>query len=278
MRYLKLFENFDDNKEVVDALKKILNCIKNGKKITSVLNGGTLMDLHDNCSDEQVMNFLLKASEVAEEEIQGTQVDLKNQFDANELEGLIRILEGNPEKAEPKMELELSESLDSFHHISEDEYNQFSQVPVLGELITKSKVKLEKDRIFYDENDVETKEILDQYLEIPDKVEESITLKKIKKFNQFLNENIELSNSSARIYIDSDEADMFKTEPALQKLVSDKKVSILLPELWFESEDKSTIDTLKRYFPDVDFEDDFEDEHYSGEDEDDSEDFDDYYY
>ena len=273
MRYLKLFENFDDNKEVVDALKKILNCIKNGKKITSVLNGGTLMDLHDNCSDEQVMNFLSKASEVAGEEIQGTQVDLKNQFDANELEGLIRILEGNPEKAEPKMELELSESLDSFHHISEDEYNQFSQVPVLGELITKSKVKLEKDRIFYDENDVETKEILDQYLEIPDKVEESITLKKIKKFNQFLNENIELSNSSTRIYIDSDEADMFKTEPALQKLVSDKKVSILLPELWFESEDKSTIDTLKRYFPDAEFNIE-EDE----EEEDDSEDFDDYYY
>ena len=275
MRYLKLFENFGDNKEVIDTLKKILICIKNGELITSVLNGGTLRDLHDKCGEEEeeVKSFLLKASEVAEEEIQGTQVDLKTQFDANKLKGLIKKLEGNPEKAEPKMELELSESLDSFHHISEDEYNQFSQVPVLGELITKSKVKLEKDRIFYDENDVETKEILDQYLEIPDKVEESITLKKIKKFNQFLNENIELSNSSTRIYIDSDEADMFKTEPALQKLVSDKKVSILLPELWFESEDKSTIDTLKRYFPDAEFNIE-EDE----EEEDDSEDFDDYYY
>lgn len=95
----------------------------------------------------------------------------------------------------------------------------------------------------------------------------------MKKFNQFLNENIELSNSSARIYIDSDEADMFKTEPALQKLVSDKKISILLPELWFESEDKSTIDTLKRYFPDAEF--NIEEEE---DEENDSEDFEDYYY
>ena len=65
--------------------------------------------------------------------------------------------------------------------------------------------------------------------------------------------NIELSNSSARIYIDSDEVEMFDTEPALQKLVSDRKVSLLPPELWFEPEDKSTIDILKGYFSDVDF-------------------------
>ena len=45
----------------------------------------------------------------------------------------------------------------------------------------------------------------------------------IKKYNQFVKENIELSNSSARIYIDSDEVEMFATEPVLQKLISDKK-------------------------------------------------------
>jgi hypothetical protein len=99
----------------------------------------------------------------------------------------------------------------------------------------------------------------------------------IKKFNQFVKENVSLSNSAARIYIDSDEAEMFTTEPALQKLVADRKVSLLPPELYFEAEDKSTIEILKGYFPDVDFEDDFEDEHYSGddEDEDDSDGFDD---
>ena len=86
----------------------------------------------------------------------------------------------------------------------------------------------------------------------------------IKKYNQFVKENIELSNSSARIYIDSDEVEMFTTEPALQKLVSDRKVSLLPPELWFESEDKSTIDILKEYFPDVEF-----NTEYMGEEEDD---------
>jgi hypothetical protein len=113
----------------------------------------------------------------------------------------------------------------------------------------------------------------------------------IKKFNQFVKENIELSNSSARIYIDSDEAEMFTTEPALQKLVSDRKVSLdNLPELWFESEDKSTIDILKVYFPDVEFNTEYMDEeeddsdeykdlsihnpYYSNDDDDDDDDFD----
>ena len=90
----------------------------------------------------------------------------------------------------------------------------------------------------------------------------------IKKFNQFIKENVELSNSSARIYIDSDEAEMFTTEPALQKLVSDRKVSLLPPELYFEAEDKSTIEILKGYFPDAEF--DFDED----EDEDDSDGFD----
>ena len=84
----------------------------------------------------------------------------------------------------------------------------------------------------------------------------------IKKFNQFIKEKIELSNSSARIYIDSDEVGMFTNEPALQKLISDRKVSLLPPELWFESEDKSTIDILKGYFPDAEYSDGFDDDDY----------------
>ena len=94
----------------------------------------------------------------------------------------------------------------------------------------------------------------------------------IKKYKQFVKENIELSNSSARIYIDSDEVEMFDTEPVLQKLISDKKVSLLPPELWFESEDKTTIDILKGYFPDVDFMFDDSDE-FADNDDDDDDDF-----
>lgn len=92
----------------------------------------------------------------------------------------------------------------------------------------------------------------------------------IKKFNQFVKENVELSNSSARIYLDSDEVDYFTTDPVLQKLVADRKVSLLPPELWFEAEDKNTIDILKDYFPDAEFNTEYEDE-----DEDDSDGFDD---
>jgi hypothetical protein len=96
MKHLKLFENFEDNKEVVNALKKIHSCINSGKSIISQLNGGTLMDLHDKCDDPQVQEFLIKAAEVAAEETQGTKVELKDIFDIDELNGLIRILEANP--------------------------------------------------------------------------------------------------------------------------------------------------------------------------------------
>ena len=99
----------------------------------------------------------------------------------------------------------------------------------------------------------------------------------IKKFNQFVKENVELSNSSARIYLDSDEVDYFTTDPVLQKLVADRKVSLLPPELWFEAEDKNTIDILKDYFPDAEFNTEDEDEddsdEFYDEDEDDSDEF-----
>lgn len=97
MKYLKLFENFNDNKPVIDALEDILSCINTGKRITSKLNGGKLMDLHDKCDDPQVQSFLLQASEIAGEEAQGTKVTLSEVFDKDELEGIIRILKANPE-------------------------------------------------------------------------------------------------------------------------------------------------------------------------------------
>ena len=178
MKHLKLFENFDDNKEVVDALKKILSCIKTGKRITSELNGGTIMDLHDKCSDTQVMDFLSKAAEVVNYEIQGTQVPLKHFFDEDELEGLIRILEANPEKSESGMKSEkfsnfLKESHTKSVHISDDEMNLFSQESALQELITNQKITLKNKEVLFDENDEETRDLLDQYLEMPGKVEES---------------------------------------------------------------------------------------------------------
>ena len=172
MRYLKFFESFDDNKQVIDALKSLHSCIVNGKSITSKLNGGTLMDLHDKCDDTQVQEFLAKASEIAGEEAMGTKVNLKDFFDANELEGLIRILEANPENSTSGMKVErFSKYLNENHNkritLSDDEMNLFSDQPALQELITKSKITLKNGEVFYDDSDVETRDLLDQYLEMP---------------------------------------------------------------------------------------------------------------
>lgn len=176
MKYLKLFESFDDNKPVINELKKILNCTKTGKSIISELNGGTLMDLHDKCDDPQVQEFLFKAAEIAGQEAGGIKVNPKDFFDSNELEGLIRILEANPEKDESGMKVEsfskfISESHNKSISLSEDEMNLFSSESPLQKLITDKKITLKNGEVLFDENDEETKEILDQYLEMPGKVE-----------------------------------------------------------------------------------------------------------
>lgn len=57
--------------------------------------------------------------------------------------------------------------------LSEDEMNLFSAEPALEELIASRKVTLKNGQVLYDENDSETRDLLDQYLEIPGKLEES---------------------------------------------------------------------------------------------------------
>lgn len=96
----------------------------------------------------------------------------------------------------------------------------------------------------------------------------------IKKFNQFVNEShvpgpTELG--SARILLSDEEADWFSTEPALQKLISDNRVSLLTPELWYIADDRNTINILEDFFPNHPFEmqdeEDYEEEESEGFDE-----------
>lgn len=56
--------------------------------------------------------------------------------------------------------------------LTPEEVSLFTSEPVLQNLISDEKVSLSKDSIQYDESDVKTKEILDQYLEIAGKTEE----------------------------------------------------------------------------------------------------------
>ena len=49
--------------------------------------------------------------------------------------------------------------------------NLFSQEPALQELITNQKITLKNKEVLFDENDEETRDLLDQYLEMPGKVD-----------------------------------------------------------------------------------------------------------
>jgi phage I-like protein len=77
--------------------------------------------------------------------------------------------------------------------LTPEEVSLFTSEPVLQNLISDEKVSLSKDDIQYDESDVKTKEILDQYLEIAGKTEE--------EFNESVNSEgkKELEELSKRI-------------------------------------------------------------------------------
>ena len=54
--------------------------------------------------------------------------------------------------------------------ISEEEMNLFSQEPPLQKLITDDKISLMNCEVWYSEEDTETRDLLDQYLEMPGKI------------------------------------------------------------------------------------------------------------
>ncbi len=56
--------------------------------------------------------------------------------------------------------------------LSEEEVGLFNQEPLLQKLVSDNKVSLFDDEVKYDENDTKTKEVLDQYLEVPGKTED----------------------------------------------------------------------------------------------------------
>ena len=55
--------------------------------------------------------------------------------------------------------------------LTPEEVNLFTSEPVLQNLISDEKVSLFDDEVKYDESDTQTKEVLDQYLELPGKTE-----------------------------------------------------------------------------------------------------------
>jgi hypothetical protein len=66
----------------------------------------------------------------------------------------------------------IKESHSKTFKISEEEVNLFTSEPLLQKLISDNKVSLYDGEVKYDEDDTQTKEVLDQYLELPGKSEE----------------------------------------------------------------------------------------------------------
>jgi len=80
--------------------------------------------------------------------------------------------------------------------LTPEEVSLFTSEPVLQSLISDEKVSLSKDSIQYDESDIKTKEILDQYLEIAGKAEEKVG--DFKSFNEALAGHMGAVHSATR--------------------------------------------------------------------------------
>jgi hypothetical protein len=112
--------------------------------------------------------------------------------------------------------------------LTPEEVSLFTSEPVLQSLISDEKVSLSKDAIQYDESDIKTKEILDQYLEIAGKVEEKVG--DFKSFNEALAGHMGAVHSATRnMGVDSgeepsDKADEFSlsicTNPLYKKFAN----------------------------------------------------------
>ena len=80
--------------------------------------------------------------------------------------------------------------------LTPEEVSLFTSEPLLQTLISDKKVKLYKDEVQYDELDIQTKEVLDQYLELPGKVEEKVG--DFKSFNEALAGHMGAVHSATR--------------------------------------------------------------------------------
>ena len=65
--------------------------------------------------------------------------------------------------------------------LSSEDVSLFTSEPLLQKLVADKKVSLFNNEVKYDESDIQTKEVLDQYLEIAGKVEESWNVYESKK-------------------------------------------------------------------------------------------------
>ena len=80
--------------------------------------------------------------------------------------------------------------------LSSVDVSLFTSEPLLQKLVADKKVSLFDDEVKYDESDIQTKEVLDQYLEIAGKVEEKVG--DFKSFNEALAGHMGAVHSATR--------------------------------------------------------------------------------
>jgi hypothetical protein len=56
--------------------------------------------------------------------------------------------------------------------LNSEDVSLFTSEPLLQKLVADKKVSLFNNEVKYDESDIQTKEVLDQYLELPGKIED----------------------------------------------------------------------------------------------------------
>jgi len=80
--------------------------------------------------------------------------------------------------------------------LNSEDVSLFTSEPLLQKLVADKKVSLFDDEVNYDESDIQTKEVLDQYLELPGKVEEKVG--DFESFNEALAGHMGAVHSATR--------------------------------------------------------------------------------
>ena len=80
--------------------------------------------------------------------------------------------------------------------LNSEDVSLFTSEPLLQKLVADKKVSLFDDEVKYDESDIQTKDVLDQYLELPGKVEEKVG--DFKSFNEALAGHMGAVHSATR--------------------------------------------------------------------------------
>ncbi len=129
--------------------------------------------------------------------------------------------------------------------LSADDVNLFNDEPVLQKLVADQKVGLFNDEVWYNESDEKTKEILDQYLEVPGKVEESMSNDEEiseSEINEFLQNGIRVPVFLTDLLSDTNLILLMTNGEIYERKAGNKKFDIYSSKDEFKSKTGASLD------------------------------------